>query len=128
MTTALKTLEFHDNTAAKGSYTCVIVSIPAILKSWKNSLFSFEWLNPDGSIKNIDSLPLVQREKRLEVELLLNDKNPLPKPVLGIGLMNTVEIGAGKAIFLTLAAHNHDSIPVHIPLSHENDFKEFLKT
>lgn len=126
MDAALKTLEFLDNPAAKGNYLSVDVSLPAILESWQCSLFSFEWLNKDGAVKALDDLPVIQREQRLEIELLLNDRKPLIKPVLGIGLMNTVEIGSGKAVLLTLAAHNLASLPAHIPASNRDEFKKFL--
>ncbi len=122
-------IDFTDNPAIKGRedhYEAVTVSIPAILKSWRHSLFSFEWLTADGRIKAPEDLPEGERSKRRSVEDLLARGEPLETPVLGIGLMENVEIGAGKAVFLTLAAHQADTIPVHIPKSHAGDFKPFL--
>lgn len=128
MSSNLNKLTFVDNSSIRGTngkYTTVEVDIAKVLKSWKGSLFAFEWLNPDGSIKGIDDLPLSQREKRLEVESLLGSHKPLEKPVLGIGLLDTVEIGAGKPVFITLGARGIKSIPVHIPVSNEKDFAKF---
>lgn len=121
-------LQFIDNactSGAKGKYVTMDVRIPAVLDSWRGSLFAFEWLNEDGSIKGLDDLALIQREKRLEVELMLNDRKPLEKPVLGMGLLDTVEIGSGKAILLTLGAHGIEKIPVHIPAADARDFAAF---
>lgn len=108
-----------------GQYVDVTVRAAAVLKSWKLSLMSFEWLLPDGTIRTLDELPIKEREKRLAVESTLSGGHPLPKPVLGIGIMDNVEIGSGRDVFLTLAALGHDAIPVHVPKSCLKDFKAF---
>jgi hypothetical protein len=120
---------FTVNPAVKdrdGQYVEMTVRTAAILKSWKSSLMSFEWLLPDGTIRALDELPLKEREKRLTVEAVLRDGRGLPKPVLGIGIMDNVEIGSGRDVFLTLAALGHEHIPVYIPKSCLKDFKAFL--
>lgn len=129
--TAMATLEISllDSPSLKGRedrYEIARVDTVKILKSWRSSLFSFEWLNQDGSIRTLDELPLHERDKRLKVEKLLASGAPLERPVLGIGLLDNVEIGAGREIFLTLAATGHDRIEVHIPVSCRKDFKQFL--
>jgi hypothetical protein len=40
-------------------------------------------------------------------------------------MMENIEIGCGRAEFLTLAAHGLKTMPVHIPKSNESDFKPF---
>jgi hypothetical protein len=40
--------------------------------------------------------------------------------------MENVEIGAGRAVFLTLAALGAKKLPVHIPKTHEDEFSPFL--
>lgn len=107
-------------------YVDVTVDVPAILKSWQQSLFSHEWLSPEGRVKDLKELPESQQGKREAVELALANGKEVSKPILGIGLLENVEIGSGKAEFLTLAAHGHKEIPVHVPKSNENDFKEFI--
>lgn len=108
-----------------GRYVTVLVSVPAVLKSWKNSLYSFEWLHPDGSFKSLDELPENERSKRRAVEQKLESNEPIEQPVLGIGIMDNVEIGIGRAEFLTLALRGIEQIPVHIPRSGESDFKRY---
>lgn len=112
-------------TGREEKYIDVTVDAPAVIKEWKLSLLSFEWLLPDGTIRTIDELPIQQREKRLSVESRLNGGKPLEKPVLGIGLMDNIEIGSGKDVFLTLAALGYRHIPVHILKSCEKDFAAF---
>ena len=108
-----------------GQYVDVTVRAEAVLKSWKLSLMSFEWLLPDGSVRGLDELPLSEREKRLSVESRLAAGEALPRPVLGIGIMDNVEIGSGRDVFLTLAAQGHQSIPVHVSKSCLKEFRAF---
>lgn len=122
-------MHFSDSPSIRGRedrYTVVRVRSDAIVKSWKASLFSFEWLNPDGTIRSLDDLPLHERDKRVKVEKKLSSNAAIDRPVLGIGIMDNVEIGAGRDIFLTLAARGFKDIEVHIPVSNTKDFKQFL--
>ena len=107
-------------------YMEILVDVPAVLKSWQQSLFSHEWLSPEGRIKDLKELGISEQSKREGVETALSKGEHISKPVLGIGLLDNVEIGSGKAEFLTLAANGHKQIPVHIPKSNESDFKEFI--
>ena len=120
--------KFIDNPVISGRndrYTTITINVPAVLESWRISLFSYEWLLPDGRIRSIAELPAQEQPKRQEVEDKLKSGKPIEKPVLGIGLMDNVEIGSGRAIFLTLAAHGCTSIPVHIPNSNTKEFDPF---
>lgn len=119
---------FTDNPVALNRadhYLEITVDTAKIIKSWRESLFSFEWLLPDGRIKSAGELSDTERPRREAVESALAGKRPLEKPVLGIGMMDNVEIGSGRATFLTLVAHGVKTIPVHIPRSNEADFKKF---
>jgi len=123
-------LQSTDSASIRGRedrYMMVRVDPKAVIKSWRDSLFSFEWLHQDGSIRGLDDLPLHERDKRLKVEKHLSSGQPLERPVLGIGVMDNVEIGAGRDIFLTLAAHGASEIEVHIPKSSASEFKPFLR-
>lgn len=120
--------QFKDNPVAAGRpdhYMEITVDTAKIMKSWRASLFSFEWLLPDGRIKSVGELSETERPRREAVEEALRQNLPLDKPILGIGMMDNVEIGSGRAIFLTLVAAGTASLPVHIPRGNENDFKKF---
>ena len=126
---SVMSLHFADHISLKGRedrYAVVRVDTVAILKSWRQSLFAFEWLTPEGDLRTIDDLPLHERDKRLKVEKHLKAGDPLQRPVLGIGILDNVEIGAGRDVFLTLAAHGIKDVEVHIPLSSQKDFNSFL--
>lgn len=124
-----KTIEFIDNKAAQArpdQYICITVDAQAALKSWKNSIYSFEWLNEDGTIKSFEQLSASEADKRRAVEDTLSKKGMLEKPVLGIGIQDNIEIGSGRATLLTLIDKGVETIEVHIPKSCESDFKAFL--
>lgn len=123
-----KNIHFTDSPAIKGreaKYDVIEIDPRLALKSWKKSLFSFEWLTKDGAIREAEDLPLREHEKRKIVEKRLSEGQSLERPVLGIGLMDNIEIGAGKAVFLTLAAQGHTRIPVHISKADIKEFKAF---
>lgn len=127
----MKTLDLHfiDNPSIKGRedrYQVVRVKSAAVLKSWRSSLFSFEWLNTDGSIRSLDDLPLHERDKRLKVEESIQKNEELSRPVLGIGMLDNIEIGAAREVFLTLAASGVEVIEAHIPASNVAEFKKFI--
>lgn len=126
----LQNIQFIDNDAINTNsqaYLEVRVDTSLVIKSWKLSLYSFEWLESDGRIKAHGNLPFREQERRNQVEEALAKGQTIGKPVLGIGLMDNIEIGAGKAEFLTLAAHGVQEIPVHILKSCESDFKPFIR-
>lgn len=121
-------LKFIDNpviASRQTNYTTITIDVVAVLESWRISLFSYEWLYPDGRIKPIEDLPTQDQPRRQDIESRLSSGDLLEKPVLGIGLMDNVEIGAGRATFLTLAAHGCKTIPVHIPISNTKEFSPF---
>ncbi len=106
-------------------YITINVHVPAVLESWRGSLFSFEWLHPDGTIKIMSELSTPEQEKRAAAEILIASGS-VPMPILGIGVMDNIEIGTGRAEFLTLAAQGIRTMPVHIPRSCESDFKAYI--
>lgn len=127
--TTTQDIQFVDNPAIRerrDHYIDVTVDVSRILKSWQSSLYSFEWMLPDGRIKTRDELPENEQPKRAEVEEKIRRNRPLEKPILGIGLLENVEIGSGRATFLTLAATGLQTIPVHIPKSNQDEFVPFL--
>ena len=121
--TAVNNIEFTENPAVTGRREHYLEKA---LKSWRSSLYAFEWMLPDGRIKDRDELPQGEQPKRDEIEQKLEAGQKIEKPVLGIGLLENIEIGAGRATFLTLAARGIKTIPVHIPKSNADEFTPFL--
>ncbi len=127
--TKQNTIDFIDNPAVKNREDCYVtltVDTAKVLESWKNSLYAFEWLTNEGLFRPSSELPEREQERQISLQKALKEGAPLEKPVLGIGLMDNVEIGAGRAVFLTLAQKEISTIPVHIPKNHRTDFETFL--
>ena len=125
--TERQAIEFIDNAGATNAqYICVNIDVSKVLESWHLSVFSFEWLKSDGSIKSLEELSEDEKPKREEVEGTLKKGNSIIKPILGIGIQDNIEIGTGRAVLLTLAALGVETMPVHIPKSNESDFQAFL--
>lgn len=127
----IEKVEFISNPVIKGRedrYQTVTINIPRIIESWRKSLFSFEWMLPDGRIKSRDELPEKEQPKRDEIEARIAAGQHLEIPVLGIGLLENVEIGTGRAILLTLAARGLEAMPAHIPVSHREEFEDFIQS
>lgn len=122
----MKSIAFTDHKAADGQYLEITVNSSKVLESWRVSLFSFEWLDQGGNIKPLEGLPEKEQVKRRAVETALERGEAIAKPVLGIGIQDNVEIGSGRAEFLTLAARGLREIPVYIRKGSEKDFKPFL--
>ncbi len=106
-------------------YISVTLDASKLLKSWSQSLYSFEWLDKDGKIKPAASLSEAEQAKRFAVEKSINAGDALIRPVLGIGMMNNIEIGSGRPVVLTLIDKGVKTIDAHIPKSCEKDFKKF---
>lgn len=118
-----------DNTSLKGredKYETIDVNLPAVLESWKISLFSFEWLLPDGTIRSIDQLPEAEQKKYQNVIKACHDGQSLERPILGIGIMDNVEIGSRRDVLLTLLSQGVENLNVHIPVSAREDFTPYL--
>ena len=110
---------------SEGKYVTIIIHVPLALESWRQSVFSYEWLKPDGSLKTMAELTPVEQTKREAVETAVKSNRAIAQPILGIGVMDNIEIGSGRAEFLTLAAKGITRMPAHIPKSNESDFKVF---
>lgn len=125
----VKIIKYTDNAAylaRPDGYMTIGIDASKVIESWRDSVFSFEWLNADGKIKSIDQLSDAEKEKRAAVESAISAQKAIARPVLGIGLKDNIEIGSGRAELLTLAALGVKTISVHIPKSNEDEFKDFM--
>jgi hypothetical protein len=122
-------LTFKNNKIAagkEGAYRVQDVQVGKILESWKFSLFSFEWLTPEGDMRDLDDLPQLEQEKYQNIMLQLSRNEPLERPVLGIGMMENIEIGSRRDIFLTLAKQGYSTLSVHVPTASLKEFTPYL--
>ena len=118
-----------DNSSLKGresSFITIELDIAKIVKDWKASVFSFEWLTPEGQVRTLDVLGETQTEQYQKVETAFKCGETLERPVLGLGVMDNIEIGSRKEVLLTLCALGVEKIDVHVPKSCLKDFQKFI--
>ena len=106
-------------------FTLMEVDLGKIVKDWKKSLYSFEWLLPDGTVRPPEKLTTDYRHQYNNVEQVFQLNGALERPILGLGMMDNVEIGSRKEVLLTLARLGVETMDVHVPKSCADDFKKF---
>ena len=127
-TSMSKSIQFIDSKAVQARpefYMRVELNVAEILKNWQLSVFSYEWMEKDGSLKANADLKESDQSKQNDILETLQKNNSVDIPVLGIGIQDNVEIGSGKAVLCTLATQGIQTIPAHIPKSNESDFQNF---
>lgn len=119
---------FVDNSVAAArpdQYVEIQVDARKVLADWKASLLAHELLDSNGYVKGDDDISESRLEKREAVRNRLAAREPLEKPVLGIGIFDNVEIGAGSDVLATLVMEGVAILPVHIRKAQIRDFDPF---
>lgn len=122
-------IKLVNNTSLKGredKFTLMEVNLDKIVSGWKESLFSFEWLTPEGQVKVMKDLSESHAKQYQDIEKQYKQSNPLERPVLGLGMMDNVEIGSRKEVLLTLHTLGVPKLEVHVPNSCIKDFQKFM--
>lgn len=112
--------------ARADKYDVIEVDLDKIIEGWRISLFSFEWLTAEGHLRPPAQLPDKEREKYEAVLSQYQAGEDLPRPILGIGVMDNIEIGGRRDVLLTLYSQGVKRLPVHVPKSNIKDFKPYL--
>lgn len=97
-----------------------------ILRAWASSMFSYEVLNKDGSVKATDDMVDETLERYVAVQDRFKRGESIAKPVIGIGIMDTIEIGIGREIVAAAHIQGLDLIPVHVRKAQAEEIKSFL--
>lgn len=113
--------------AQKERYEKVCLDSHAVVEAWRRSLFSHEWLYPDGRFRVHADMKESLRLQRVALEAAIKAGKPLDRPLLGLGLIDGVEIAYARAEFLTLAALGVARIEVYIPCADRNVFTTMLR-
>lgn len=123
------TINFIDNPSLKGredKFIVIQVNLKKIIKSWRKSLLSFEWLDSNGVIHDEEKLPDTMAKQFQHIKQRYENNDNLERPVLGFGIMDNIEIGSRKDVLLTLHKLGVDVLDVHIPKNDKEDFQKFI--
>lgn len=119
---------FTDNPAALAQpdrYVALMVDAARVLQGWRASLMAHELVDANGLVKGDDDLSESRREKRAAIRRRLQAGEALEKPVLGIGIFDNIEIGAGADTLAALVMEGVSIIPVHVRASQLAEFEIF---
>lgn len=119
---------FTDNPAAlslASRYTEVLIDATKVLQDWRQSLFAHELVDSNGFVKGDEDINESRLEKRESVRRRLQTGQALEKPILGIGIFDNVEIGAGSDTLATLVMEGITVLPVHVRANQIDEFKAF---
>ncbi len=113
--------------AAKESASYVVFSVNTkrALKSYQLSILAHEVMHSDGRLKGIEDLSERQAALRNNVLEQIEKGESLPRPVVGIGINDNFELGAGRDVFMTLATLGHSTIEVHMRKSQLSELEDF---
>lgn len=119
---------FADNPVAIAQpdrYAEIIVDAAKVLQDWRQSLLAHELIDGNGFVKGDDDITESRLEKRERVRERMETGQALEKPVLGIGIFDNIEIGAGSDVLATLVMEGITILPVHVRTSQLQDFAAF---
>ena len=107
-------------------YTEINAAPADILGLWKVSLFAHELLNKDGRLKNENELSNDTLQRYIAAKESFKRGEEIPKPVLGVGIYEGIEIGVGREIVAAALHAGLDFIPVSIRKAQADDIRQQL--
>lgn len=122
-------ITFYDHEIVQKSpndYIELEISPDTILHSWRQSMFSCELLGKDGTIKSEADIKGDSLKRFLDMSETIKHDKSTHKPILGIGLMDNIEIGIGREIVVLCALHKIPSIPIHVRQAQAQEIKKIL--
>jgi len=97
-----------------------------LLRAWSLSMFAHELLAKNGNIKSESELSGQTLEKYVAALEMIKRSEPLSKPIIGIGIMDGVEIGIGREIIAACVSMNIGKISINVRKAQSKDVKKLL--
>ena len=122
--------QFYDHEVvqkAPQDYVEITVSPQHILKCWQSSMFACEMLDKKGEIKEQGDMSPDNLKRYLDCLEMIKRSEETPKPILGYGIMDNIEIGVGREIVLAARTLELKEMPVHIRKAQADDIAKILK-
>jgi hypothetical protein len=122
--------QFYDHEVVQKSpqdYSEIVVSPTHILKCWETSMFACEVLDKQGNIKQQDDMEPSTLKRYIDCLEIIKRGEETPKPILGYGIMDNIEIGVGREIVLAAKTLDINEIPVNIRKAQAEDIQKILK-
>lgn len=120
---------FYDHEIVQKSpddYVELTVSPRTILKAWSLSMFAHELLNKDGMVKDKADIRDETLQRYVAAEESLKRGEDIAKPIIGIGIMDGIEIGIGREIIAVADVMSITDIPIHVRKAQVDEVKKAL--
>lgn len=120
--------EFYDHEVVQKTpddYTEMTIAPQKLLDAWSSSLFAHELLK-NGAVKSSNDMKNDTLEKFIDADEKFKRNEPLPKPVIGIGIMDGIEIGIGREIIAAARVNDVDVINVCVRNAQLKDVNKLL--
>ena len=98
-----------------------------ILKAWATSIFAHEILTDGGEIKPQKAMQEATLEKFIAATDAFKKGESQPKPIIGVGIMDNIEIGIGREIIAAAKDFGIDTLPVHMRKAQAAEIEKMLK-
>ena len=120
---------FYDHEIVQKSpddYVELRVSPRQILKAWSMSLFAHELLGKDGQVKDKADIKDETLQRYVMAEESMKRGEDLAKPIIGIGIMDGIEIGIGREIVAVADVMGVSDIPIHVRKAQADEVRAAL--
>jgi hypothetical protein len=112
--------------ASPDNYVEMTCSPKDVLDAWSLSIFAHELLNKDGSVKEKTDMVEPTLGKYIDALEMLKRGEDVAKPVIGIGIMDGVEIGIGREIIAASYILKLPKIAFHVRQAQADEIKKLL--
>jgi hypothetical protein len=113
--------------SAPEKYGELSLSPAVILKAWRLSLFAHELLDRQGHVKEEGEMSDTVLSKYLAAKDSFVKGEAIIKPVLGYGMMDTIEIGIGREIIAAASVIGVEIVTVSMRKAQEADIQKALE-
>lgn len=108
-------------------YIEMSVAPSILIKAWAQSMFSYELLTKDGNLKPQNQLKPHTIEKLAAAKNIFVQGGEIIKPVIGVGIMDNIEIGIGCEIVVAAYDVGITEMPVHARVQQLDEVQKLLK-
>lgn len=125
----MTTINFCNHTIIDQSpddYVEIETSPSKIFSVWKLSFFAHELLNQDGGVKAESEITGDTLQKYIDAMESIRRGEDIPKPVLGVGIYDGIEIGIGREVIAAAYHSGVETIPTHVRKGQRDEIENLL--
>lgn len=128
-TNAMPELKYHTNPLAEqdpNAYGVNHFPVEKLVASWRGSLAALNWLDKDGRPIPPENLEEKYLERYKLVAKLYGHNKSMARPVIGIGIFDSIEFGSAAEVFYLALMEGKPRIEAHYRVNQEKDLKNYF--